>query len=347
MRNIKYYLDQANQILDEKVPFTEWDLGNGAKKAGGSLIKTVLIYNQINVNAGASIIKPISREAKVSKMASLISQIERDILNEETATQKFHSIFASEVISSFCEFLKNSALNKQLITDESYKNWLVKQMNIAQDMNLEQDNAICDKDIIELIKLVPQYAKDIIGHDLVVDAFSSHETASIALRVIIHNIKTMTMGTFKILLEHMSFEYSDDEGEDVFINPIDFIVTELDGEYEKEFLPYLVSNRNLDLSDIQAAKKFLESFGDEEDSGVGSASASPELAYEGILYTVSADPRKRNACDEEEADHHRGFKEARKSYQPTTYIGGSQDTDLFPEAEGPQDLDLLGIDDLL
>ena len=326
MINILPYFTAANTILNHKVKLSEFNLEKINALSGESLLKKVTLTNFY--------IQKTTRELQEVALSQLTRKIGIDVFNQEMsdgASSKFASVF----IESFSEFLKGSIFKPE-ITLESYNEWLLAELEAAQDMDLEVENAIFASDIIALIKFIPEDAGVILAADLVADNFSSEEIARMALDVLLYNLDNISVDALENLLQHMAFEGIDDD-ENYQIDPIDFIVTELDEEYDSDFLPRLAATLKVDLVE---AKAFIEGVSDKvvEDSAYGSASSSasspeykseidektvgpaiasdssPESADSEVRLIPSGDPRKREApvdSDDEEYESSRGENKVR------------------------------------
>lgn len=347
MINIKHYIDEANKILGAKKSFPWYKLLNNRKENEKDLRKNLLITMQYNESFGKTEYCDIDIFSKQNQINKLSKSLTKKNLKYEV--KNGYTIFSSSFVNSFCDFLKDSVSKKE-ISLESFKDLVIQELSDATDMDTEQDNAISAQDVLDITTFMPQHADEILSHDFIINNFESEDIAHIAMEIVCSNISIISKKDFEAILQHMTFDYTDDEGDEVYITPADLLSTRLGDQYKSEFLPALVSNKNLGLENIKSAENYmLELSGDEvsddEDSGVESALVSPVNAPD--MLNSKKRPASAEPDEEVEFGHHNqklrltndsGYgsdHSGRDSAEPTVVIGGEDDV------MGPED-DIMG-----
>lgn len=283
---MKKYIDQINELMDQRFFFRNTDLEAGIARAdalrhdaqGGEILRRkLLIGQQLKKNA---LKFGIIRKPSEAHIETLIRKMKNEIFSEFKKNP-----FAEVTLDSLCEFMKTSAMKSEKITAESYINWFIEEMALVEEF-VDVDTEILKEFAPEDVESTIKYLRN----DIVIEKLSEEEMAHIALATLTNNITDVTLPELKSLLKHMFIE---SEG----VEPIDFIVTivedRLGKDFNAEYLPMFLVNQNLECSSIEDVKSIIIELSDaiagiEEDkdggdSGLASSSgaSSPELSSEG------------------------------------------------------------------
>ncbi|MGV2432035.1 MAG UNVERIFIED_CONTAM: hypothetical protein LVQ98_01175 [Rickettsiaceae bacterium] len=292
---IKKEITKVNGFIRSSGLFSNNDLANKRKSFEDDLRKIVLVENTISSNNGSTI---FIRLAKTEK------EINNFITGNNTRLQ-FSSllgtttIFNEEMKSSFLDFLANAARSRSEITDKSYVDWLQRELEQTEPEHINAE------EISMLVVQFPRLVLQILGLDIIIEALSTEEMATIALNALVKNASVIDSDTMKSLMQYMVIDDEENPAD-----PIDFIATKLDEKFDK-FKLQLARNVNLKLGSLDKAQNLLVSINDEIIAATGRSSSMD-----------STDP-----------DYNPDSSDSDESIGRNTNRRDADDDSIFPEAK--------------